>query len=99
MTEKEALSVLRETDKEVVRLSHISAVLGWDQDTVMPISAESERGEQFALLSSIIHQKSTSKELEEAIGILSDWESGCSSNISNEQVSSLSSSDFSLPWR
>ena len=96
MTEKEALSVLRETDKEVVRLSHISAVLGWDQDTVMPISAESERGEQFALLSSIIHQKSTSKELEEAIGILSDWESGCSSNISNEQVSSLSSSDFSL---
>lgn len=70
MTGKEALSVLREIDSKVVRLNHISAILGWDQDTVMPVSAGEERGEQFALLSSIGHRLATSRELQEAVKAL-----------------------------
>lgn len=71
MTTLDALAFLKEEDKKIVKLEHMIAILGWDQDTAMPSAGSEERGEQCALLSSLIHQYSTSNEMKGAIEILS----------------------------
>jgi len=70
MTKDEALKILKETDHRIVTLNHISATLGWDLETVMPAKGDEERGEQLALLSSLVHKEKTSKVLEEAIAAI-----------------------------
>lgn len=70
MRKDEALRIIKETDHKIVTLNHISATLGWDLETVMPSKAGKERGEQLALLSSLVHKEKTSKALEEAIATL-----------------------------
>ena len=46
---------LKELDSEIQRLSHIAALLSWDQETYMPGGAVEERSEQKALLEGMIH--------------------------------------------
>ncbi|MBN1798320.1 MAG: carboxypeptidase M32 [Spirochaetales bacterium] len=46
-------------DKEIVLLAHTGALLGWDQETYMPVKALQERSEQIALLQGMIHSKMT----------------------------------------
>ncbi len=75
MTTNEALSSLKHIDRKIVQLEHMTAVLGWDMDTVMPIPAGEERGEQCSLLSSLIHQWSTSDDIKKAVAVLSDSDS------------------------
>ena len=70
MNREEALKVLRREDSTINKIGHIIAALGWDQDTAMPPSGAEERGEQIALLSSLIHEKSISASLQEAIASL-----------------------------
>ena len=67
-----ALSVLKDIDRKIVYLNHTMAILGWDQDTVMPPKAGEERGEQYALLSSLIHDYSTSEALKNALSELDE---------------------------
>lgn len=72
MNKDEALKVLKEIDHKVVTLSHISAALEWDLETVMPPKAEEERGEQLALLSALIHKEKVNPKLSEAIDVLDE---------------------------
>ncbi len=44
MNKEQALAVLKDKDKQIVKLNHILAILEWDQDTVMPLYASEERG-------------------------------------------------------
>ena len=60
MNREEALNVLKKEDAAITKLGHIIAALSWDQDTAMPPSGADERGEQMAMLSSLIHEKMTS---------------------------------------
>jgi carboxypeptidase Taq len=48
---------------ELTNLNNIMALLQWDQEVMMPPAATAERGSQFSLLSTIIHQKITDPEL------------------------------------
>ncbi len=77
MNKEQALAVLKNKDKQIVKLNHILAILEWDQDTVMPLYASEERGEQSALLSSLVHKMSTSSEIQESLDVLDgcDFES------------------------
>ena len=70
MNREEALKVLRREDGTITKIGHIIATLGWDQDTAMPPSGAEGRGEQIALLSSMIHERSTSEPLKEAVACL-----------------------------
>lgn len=72
MTEKDALAALRKEDSKVLCLGNIAAVLGWDQDTAMPPAASAGRGEQFALLSSLMHEVETSEKIDEILNVLSE---------------------------
>jgi carboxypeptidase Taq len=56
---------LKELDSEIQRLSHIAALLSWDQETYMPEGAIEERAEQKALLEGMIHERVTSPEMAE----------------------------------
>ncbi|KUK46047.1 MAG: Carboxypeptidase Taq, partial [Anaerolinea thermophila] len=68
---------LIEISAEIEDLSHVSALLGWDQQTNMPAGGAEERGLQMAAIGRIIHEKLTSldgdkffADLEEEIGDL-----------------------------
>jgi len=56
---------LKELDSEIQRLSHIAALLSWDQETYMPKGAIEERSEQKALLEGMIHERVTSPQMAE----------------------------------
>ena len=58
MNKDEALRCLKEADRKVSMISHISASLEWDLETAMPRKGEEERGEQLAYLSKLIDRKS-----------------------------------------
>jgi carboxypeptidase Taq len=48
---------LIELDRERNLLSHIGAILGWDQETYMPPKGIEERSEQLALIEGLAHEK------------------------------------------
>ena len=76
MTEKTQYSPkmqqLVELAAELDDLSHIGAVLGWDQQTYMPPGGAEERGLQLSALGRIIHEKFTSDEVGQLISELAD---------------------------
>jgi len=49
--------------KEINQLSGAVAILGWDEQTMMPPGAASSRGQQKAALAAIIHEKQTDENL------------------------------------
>lgn len=64
------LDPLKELSLEVHQLQAILALLHWDQETYMPEGANSIRSEQIALLSSLIHEKKTSRKWKETLSKL-----------------------------
>jgi carboxypeptidase Taq len=58
--------LLRES-RELAVLGSVSALLGWDQEVMMPPAAAPLRGEQAALLSSLVHERRTAPALGELI--------------------------------
>jgi carboxypeptidase Taq len=70
LNQSDALSKLREIDGEVQLLTHTAGVLSWDQETYMPDGAVNERAKQLALLEALVHDKTTSDEVGEALEAL-----------------------------
>ena len=46
--------------RECATLQSVGNVLGWDQETYMPLGAAAARAEQSAAMASIVHERSTS---------------------------------------
>jgi carboxypeptidase Taq len=55
---------------ELTDLTHIMAVLGWDQQVLMPSSGAEERGMQLAALGKIVHEKFVTDEVGQLIADL-----------------------------
>ncbi|MBW3572916.1 MAG: carboxypeptidase M32 [Gemmatimonadetes bacterium] len=53
--------------REVAVLSSINSTLGWDQEVMMPPAGAGLRGEQAAILSTLIHERRTSARMGELI--------------------------------
>src|ERR1035437_5128794 len=60
---EEKLNQLRALLAEVVDLKTAQAVLGWDQETLMPPGGAAGRGYQLGTLARIAHEKFTSDEV------------------------------------
>jgi carboxypeptidase Taq len=58
---------LRKIDHEVYLLKHVSSLLGWDQETYMPVRGIEERAEQISLLETLIHEKIVSPATREVL--------------------------------
>ncbi|NPV57385.1 MAG: carboxypeptidase M32 [Anaerolineae bacterium] len=58
---------------ETYNLNAAMAVLGWDQQTYMPPGGAEDRGEQFATLANILHQKVTAPVIGELLQQLTPW--------------------------
>ncbi|MCF7928495.1 MAG: carboxypeptidase M32 [Spirochaetales bacterium] len=67
---EKAIERLREIGREIYLLSHVNALLGWDQETYMPRAAVEERAEQLSVLEGMIHDRITSEELGELLELL-----------------------------
>ncbi len=63
---------LIELAAELDDLSHVSALLGWDQQTNMPSGGAEERGMQSSAIGRIMHEKFTSDEVGELIADLEE---------------------------
>ncbi len=64
---------LRERLAEISDLSKTGALLGWDQQVMMPAGGARLRAEQLATVGRIAHQKFTSPEVGKLIDGLRDW--------------------------
>ena len=60
---QEKLHQLRSIQAEIIDLSQVVGLLGWDQQVNMPPAAAEARGNQMATLQQLIHIKSTTPEL------------------------------------
>ncbi|ADN02542.1 carboxypeptidase M32 [Spirochaeta thermophila] len=67
MRPDDAVRRLKDYWREVVLLSHVQALLGWDQETYMPEGAVEERAAQQALLQGLIHRRKTAPEVGELL--------------------------------
>ncbi len=52
-----SLQALKEADRGIQRLIHVSALLSWDQETLLPAEGVADRSEQRALLEGLIHAR------------------------------------------
>ncbi|MDP2790458.1 MAG: carboxypeptidase M32, partial [Rectinemataceae bacterium] len=66
---------LIDMDRERTLLSHIGALLSWDQETYLPERAIEERSEQLALIGGMTHDKAVRPEIGELLAAL-ESESG-----------------------
>lgn len=66
----ETLKRLHGLDHEIVLLEHAAALLGWDEETLLPSKGIDERSEQVALLHSIIHARIVASEMPELLSKL-----------------------------
>jgi carboxypeptidase Taq len=69
-----AFDELRRRLAEVTDLSHASAILGWDQQTMMPPRGAPGRAEELATLGRLIHERFTSPEIGRLLDELADFE-------------------------
>ncbi|MFH1447010.1 MAG: carboxypeptidase M32 [Chloroflexota bacterium] len=60
---KEKLNKLNALFAEIIDLTHIQALLGWDQLVLMPPGGTEDRGNQAALIGGMIHERMTSDEV------------------------------------
>ncbi|HSX10240.1 MAG TPA: carboxypeptidase M32 [Chlamydiales bacterium] len=63
---------LRELSVEIHTLNSILGLLHWDQETYMPPGGISPRSHQISLLSTLIHEKKTSRKFKECLGKLAN---------------------------
>ncbi|HEX9069967.1 MAG TPA: carboxypeptidase M32 [Ktedonobacterales bacterium] len=70
------IAALLERSGELADLGAIGALAGWDQETAMPEGAAETRGQQFATLEGLIHQKLTDPELGRLVNELNNAVSG-----------------------
>jgi len=63
----EALSRLKEMDTEIQHLSHIEALLSWDQETGLPPLAVEERSRQLSLIAGLLHDRITAEQAGELL--------------------------------
>jgi carboxypeptidase Taq len=67
---RKELDRLIELDREARLVSHIDAILGWDQETYMPPKAIEERAEQIAFIQGLAHEKATAPRIGELLAAL-----------------------------
>ncbi len=64
---KEGLSALLEIGRKIHLLSHVNALIEWDQEVNMPPKALEERAEQISYIEGLIYDASTSTEMGAAL--------------------------------
>ncbi len=57
-----AVAELKSRDRDIMLLTHTSAILGWDQETYLPSKGIDERSAQLALLHGLTHERTIAPE-------------------------------------
>jgi carboxypeptidase Taq len=60
---KDPMKRLMDLSRDITRLNHIQAVLGYDQEVLMPPKAAAARGDQMAMISGLVHERIVAPEL------------------------------------
>ena len=60
---QDKLELLKSKIRDIIDLSSVASVLGWDQNTYMPPGGAETRGNQMAIISRITHEWATAEEM------------------------------------
>ncbi len=91
---QEKLNQLKEMLAEVSALNNASAVLGWDMQVNMPPGGFEGRGQQLAVLETLIHQKSTSDEMGRLLQDLQSASTGLDPNSDDARLVKVTARRF-----
>ncbi|MBN2049129.1 MAG: carboxypeptidase M32 [Spirochaetales bacterium] len=93
---KESLNKLKDKTRELMVLSNIGSVLGWDQQTNLPEAGIAERAEQITLIQALHHDRITFPEIGELLEDL-----GCSDDApgGTRDLDDVSRSYLRAVWR
>ena len=95
----ENLVRLKERLARLKRLSEVSELLGWDQQTYMPEGAAASRGEQSAVLSQLIHDTFVSSETADVLGAAEQEIAGADPDSDDVRMLAVVRRDFDRETR
>jgi carboxypeptidase Taq len=84
---------------EVSDLNYASALLGWDQQTYMPVGGAEARGNQLALLGRLAHERATSPELGKLLDELSPYASSLDPDSDDACLIKVTARDYAKATR
>lgn len=67
-----SLDSLKSYHRDTEALNQISGRLGWDQETMMPKGAMAQRGEEFAAIASVLHERQVNPKLGDWLDQIND---------------------------
>jgi len=92
MTDK--LNQLKKIIEEVSDLGSTASLLGWDQQTYMPIGGGEARGQQLATIGKLAHQKATSEEFGKLLDELKQEFVGAESSSDDAAMVRVAARDY-----
>ncbi len=92
MTDK--LEQLKKIFEEVSDLGSTAGLLGWDQQTYMPIGGGDARGQQLATIGKLAHQKATSEEVGKLLDELKQEFAGAESSSDDAAMIRVAARDY-----
>jgi carboxypeptidase Taq len=84
---------------EVADLNYASALLGWDQQTYMPVGGAEARGNQLALLGRLAHERATSPELGQLLQDLKPYASTLDPDSDEARLIKVTARDYAKATR
>ncbi len=84
MKDLKTLTPLTKILKEIQHINSAIALMGWDQETYMPLGAGQARAEQMSFLKGLVHEKQVGKEMSETLAQFVDLETGGLSGDAND---------------
>ena len=84
---------------EISDLNYISALLGWDQQTYMPLGGAEARGNQVALLGRLAHERGTSAELGKLLDELKPYAASLDPDSDDARLVKVTAHDYDKATR
>ena len=86
--------------KQIAALEQVGGVLGWDQETHMPEKGAQQRAEQFAALTSVMHEKLTDRRVTDWLAEAAEESVMANSVCGANSVAAWSAghTQFACPW-
>jgi len=96
---EEKLKKFKEKMSDIVYLSQAAAVLGWDQNTYMPVGGAESRGNQLAVLSRVAHEWSVAPEMGKLLEDLTEYAKELDPDSNDARLIKLAKHEFDVEVR
>ena len=96
---QDKLELLKSKIRDIIDLSSVASVLGWDQNTYMPPGGAETRGNQMAIISRIIHEWATSEEMGHLLEELKPYAESLDPNSDDARTIKVAQREYDIATR